>query len=230
MNEKKYQTSADKLIRSRRKTVSLEITPYAELIIRAPFWVSKQAITKIVRKKRNWILGKKEAAAARLKRKKELFFIDGGEFFFAGKTCYLNIVEEGKIRLNGAFLDFPRAFIKENPLEKLKKWYKKQAKTVIEKSCQVQVIKTGLQPKEIKISNARKRIASCGNQNKLSFSWRLIFAPPKVIDYVAIHELCHIKFKNHSREFWQQVDTYCPDYRKAKKWLKENPFNLYWPE
>lgn len=230
MNEKKYQISADKLIRSRRKTVSLEITPCAELIIRAPFWISNRAITKIIGKKRNWILEKKQAATARLKRKKKLFFINGGEFFFAGKTCYLNIVAEGEIRLNGAFLDFPCTFLENNPLEELKKWYKKQAETAIKKSCQVQAIKTGLQPKEIKISNARKRIAACSNQNKLSFSWRLIFAPPEVIDYVAIHELCHIKFKNHSRKFWQKVDSYCPDYRHAKKWLKENPFNLYWPE
>jgi hypothetical protein len=80
----------------------------------------------------------------------------------------------------------------------------------------------GLYPDRLRISNARFRWGSCSRDNSLSFSWRLAMAPSLIIDYVVVHELAHIKEKNHSRSFWALVETMMPDYRKHRHWLKEN--------
>jgi len=74
--------------------------------------------------------------------------------------------------------------------------------------------------KNIRISNAKTRWGSCSPKNTLSFSWRLILFPQDIIDYVVVHELAHIKHKNHSKMFWDYVKTICPDYLNKRKWLR----------
>jgi len=72
----------------------------------------------------------------------------------------------------------------------------------------------------LRITNARKRWGSCSVKGNLNFTWRLIMAPLQVIDYVVVHELVHIKEKNHSKNFWNHVSSYLPDYKQKRKELK----------
>ena len=74
----------------------------------------------------------------------------------------------------------------------------------------------------ISIRDQKTRWGSCSSKGNLSFSWRLILAPPKVLDYVVVHELCHRKEMNHSPRFWVLVESMIPDYKTHRKWLKEN--------
>ena len=74
----------------------------------------------------------------------------------------------------------------------------------------------------ISIRDQKTRWGSCSSKGNLSFSWRLILAPPKVLDYVVVHELCHRKEMNHSPRFWALVESMIPDYKTHRKWLKEN--------
>ena len=74
----------------------------------------------------------------------------------------------------------------------------------------------------ISIRDPKTRWGSCSSKGNLSFSWRLILAPPKVLDYVVVHELCHRKEMNHSPRFWALVESMIPDYKIHRKWLKEN--------
>jgi predicted metal-dependent hydrolase len=80
----------------------------------------------------------------------------------------------------------------------------------------------GLGYKSIKMSGARKRWGSCSATNNLNFSWRLIMCPPQCVEYVVVHELCHITHKDHSAAFWAAVAREFPTYRTALKLLKEN--------
>jgi len=81
---------------------------------------------------------------------------------------------------------------------------------------------TGLYPKKVKISNARKRWGSCGAKGTINIAWRLILFPQEVIDYVVVHELVHLVEHNHSRRFWHRVGQILPDYRVHKQRLREN--------
>jgi len=75
---------------------------------------------------------------------------------------------------------------------------------------------------KVTIRNQRTRWGSCSNLGSLSFNWRLVMAPPAVLEYVVIHELAHRKQQNHSKAFWQVVAQYYPDYKAVRVWLRGN--------
>lgn len=76
--------------------------------------------------------------------------------------------------------------------------------------------------KKIVIREQKTRWGSCSGRGTLSFNWRLMLAPPKVLDYVVVHELCHLLHMNHSKDFWNAVERVMPDYREYRNWLKEH--------
>lgn len=78
----------------------------------------------------------------------------------------------------------------------------------------------GVKPTGIKITSAEKRFGSCSGKNSICYSWRLMLYPPEAIDYVVVHELAHIKHKNHSKEFYCFIEKFLPDYKKREKLLK----------
>jgi predicted metal-dependent hydrolase len=80
----------------------------------------------------------------------------------------------------------------------------------------------GFQPGRIRITSARTRWGSCSSKGTLSFTWRLVMAPLEVVDYVVIHELAHLRVKNHSQVFWDSVAALMPDYKRHVTWLKKN--------
>ena len=86
---------------------------------------------------------------------------------------------------------------------------------------------TGGRYTRITIRAQRTRWGSCTSEGALSFNWRLILAPPRVLDYVVVHELCHLTHMNHSKDFWNAVARVMPDYREQEKWLKENGRRLF---
>ncbi|MFA6434685.1 MAG: M48 family metallopeptidase [Elusimicrobiales bacterium] len=80
----------------------------------------------------------------------------------------------------------------------------------------------GLEYKRVFIKDQKSLWASCSGRRNLNFNWRLAAAPPEILDYVVIHELCHLREMNHSKKFWDLVGKACPAYKIRKKWLREN--------
>lgn len=80
----------------------------------------------------------------------------------------------------------------------------------------------GLEYKKVFIKDQRSLWASCSARGNLNFNWRLAAAPPEALDYVVIHELCHLREMNHSRKFWAHVFAACPDYKAQRRWLRDN--------
>lgn len=78
----------------------------------------------------------------------------------------------------------------------------------------------GVNPRAVSVRDQRTRWGSCSNSGTLSFNWRLVMAPPEVLNYVVVHELAHMKVPNHSREFWAVVARYYPRYKECRLWLK----------
>jgi predicted metal-dependent hydrolase len=99
-------------------------------------------------------------------------------------------------------------------------WYRRQARLVLAERVAAYAWQTGLQPKKLRIGAARTRWGSCSSKGTLSFTWRLVMAPQQVVDYVVVHELCHLQVKNHSRDFWARVKAILPDYKQQVGWLK----------
>lgn len=107
-------------------------------------------------------------------------------------------------------------------LETLEKRYRNAARTQFEQRCAYYLPYTGGSYSSITVRDQKTRWGSCSSRGTLSFNYRLIFAPPAVLDYVVVHELCHLTHMNHSKEFWNLVGSVMPDYKKHRKWLKEH--------
>ncbi len=216
----------NKIVRSKRRTLALEISQDAGLIVRAPAKASLDYIEKIIQQKRDWILKKQGLALSRAKRFSPKKFVDGEDFLYLGDTYKLSIGEDcclpfafdGGFRLSRPYIASGR--------ELFTKWYTLKAHTMIQKRLKLYSHVTGLKYTKFSISGAKKRWGCCSVNGSLHFTWRLIMAPLKVIDYVVVHELTHIAVKNHSRAFWTKVSTIMPDYKHAKDWLRHNGFLL----
>lgn len=84
----------------------------------------------------------------------------------------------------------------------------------------------GVRPARVRVKDLRSLWGSCSARGSLNFNWRLLLAPPEVLDYVVVHELAHLAETSHSRRFWALVSEYCPEHRERRRWLKENGGSL----
>ncbi len=120
----------------------------------------------------------------------------------------------------------PIVLSKDPRLAVLEKQYKKAAADYFYQRVEHYIKQTGGGYSRITIRDQKTRWGSRSSNGTLSFNWRLMLAPPRVLDYVVVHELCHIHHMNHSKEFWAQVEQIMPDYKVYRKWLKENGSTL----
>jgi len=101
--------------------------------------------------------------------------------------------------------------------------YKEQAAELFSQRCAFYAARMGVSYKKIALTDASSRWGSCSPKGILRFHWKLVTAPPEVADYVVVHELAHLKELNHSKRFWDLVQKAAPDFRSAKKWLRDHP-------
>ena len=211
----------EKIIRSRRRTIGLEVTPAATLIVRAPLRAPAAYIEEVIRQKRSWILRKFDEMKQRpLSPCYE--YAEGEVFFFLGRAYPLHIVDHDSMTIECGERLYASRLLMPDIRNHLKRWYMKEARKEIQARCMWFSMKTGHVPATFRITDARHRWGSCTHNGGLNFSWRLIQAPPDIIDYVVVHELVHISQPDHSKKFWAKVQKILPDYVCRKKWLREN--------
>lgn len=107
-------------------------------------------------------------------------------------------------------------------LEAMERRYRRDARTKFENRVAHYIQITGGHYTSITIRDQKSRWGSCSSSGTLSFNYRLIFAPPIILDYVVVHELCHLTHMNHSRDFWDMVATVMPDYQVHRQWLRDH--------
>lgn len=209
------------IIRSKRKTIALVVGRDGSLIVRAPLRTPEKTIRELVRQKADWIARSQEQMRQNQPAQRQ--FSEGETLPLLGQHHPIKIVprqrasltlEGGEFRL--AEKNQPRA------CEAFTLWYKKKAAALLPARLEALAKKHNLRPKKVRISSARARWGSCNASGTISLTWRLVMAPPEVIDYVIVHELAHIPHPNHSKDFWNTVATLMPDYKKHLNWLKQN--------
>lgn len=129
-------------------------------------------------------------------------------------THYLEAVEQAARRPVSDLTDTQRAALEKRYIEAAREYFPKRV------TCFLPL--TGGSYERITIRDQKTRWGSCSAKGTLSFNWRLMLAPPAVLDYVVVHELCHLTHMDHSPAFWALVEQVCPDYRAHRKWLKEH--------
>ncbi|MFN2216487.1 MAG: M48 family metallopeptidase [Anaerolineales bacterium] len=208
------------VIRSKRKTIAIIIQKDGTVQIRAPKYAAKIQIQQFFQSKLGWLQSHQSKI---LNQQTPVYKYEQGEqFLFLGTKYPLELSNRYKkpLVLNGNFQLNNR---KEQDPEKIfTDWYRKKAREIFseraEKFSKLHSYNYG----KIRISSARTRWGSCSSKGTLSFTWRLVMAPMEIIDYVIIHELVHLKIKNHSSTFWNKVQELEPDYKRKRKWLKDN--------
>jgi len=214
----------NKLVRSKRKTLALIVETDGTLTVRAPLRMKETDIRRFIQVKQDWI--KRKQVKAWKDVVDSHHYADGEIFWYLGQGIPLRIVPVGKpaLDMDGSFRLIESA--RPNAESVFTAWYRKQARKVLTGRVEFFAREHGFKIGKIRISSARTRWGSCSTKNTLSFTWRLVMAPLDVVDYVVVHELCHLKEMNHSKTFWAQVEAILPDYKRRRKWLKDNGARL----
>jgi predicted metal-dependent hydrolase len=211
----------DKLIRSKRRTIALIIERDGTFTVRAPMRISHTAIETFIQQKSDWIIrARKKAISFQPIIGKQ--YIDGEKFLYLGSFFDLKLVglQKGPLSFDNGFTLRHAAQGKGEQI--FTRWYKERALEIISGRVRQYAQQHNFNPGQVKISSARTRWGSCSSDGRLNFTWRLVMAPLDVIDYVVVHELVHLRVKNHSSKFWKVVESIYPEFKKQKKWLREN--------
>jgi len=210
------------LRRAKRRTLTVTVTDDGRVIARAPLLLPKGAVDRFVAEKADWIRSRVAAA----KNRPAHAFTDGETLPFAGGMLRL-IVSDAARRVsysNGA-LTLP-AGTWDARREAVVRFYKRAAREVFSSRVQVLAEAMGVSPGPLRVSGARTRWGSCGKDDSINLCWRLLLAPPEILDYVVEHEVAHLDVRDHSPRFWALLAERCPSAREHEAWLRANGHTL----
>lgn len=214
---------------ARRKTMALKVN-HNGVSVHIPSRLPLKLATHFIKQKTDWIKLKLEQQAARLPTEK--YYRDGETFLFLGENCTLRLRQQEtalSVKKIDNYIDITGRLNRstETSIKKaLTHWYKQQAESYLTSQTQVWAEKTGLTPHSTTVKTYKARWGSCKITGEIQFNWKLILATPAVIDYVIIHELCHLIHHNHSAAFWQLVAHHYPNFKQTRQWLKDNGYRL----
>lgn len=171
------------IVRSRRKTISLEIKKDCRVVLRVPNRMPKRDIVRFLNEKQSWL-----------------------------EENYAKMVQRNKVRMAAK----AKYHLSDSKIHELAE----QAVEVVPKRVAHYAARMDVTYGRITIRHQRTRWGSCSSNGNLNFNCLLMLAPPEVLDYVVVHELCHRKYMNHSKQFWAEVAKVMPDYKKCERWLK----------
>lgn len=210
----------------RKKTISLQIGKSAELTVYAPCFTPVAEIDRFLKEKQDWI-DKALRRQSEIRHEEQSKTYQTGEcFYYLGRSYPLEAYFE-PLENQGVMFWNDRFFLNcpdNNAMRRhyFELWYKKKAEAYLPARVEHFSKLHNLTPAGVRITKASQRWGSCSSDNALAFSFRLIMAPPDVIDYVVIHELMHIRQKNHSSKFWRLVLEAMPQYSVHRRWLRDH--------
>ncbi len=219
--------------RRKRKTIGISITIDEGLKIATPLHLTERQIQEVIQKKASWILKKLDALEKLDTTKKE--YENGEKFLYLGKEYILNKIKISDMVMPRIDIEDTHIMIygssdtlaQKNMMKKIIiSWYIEQANHILPERMKLLCEKTKIYPEKVRIKDQRSRFGSCSTKRNINLNWRLIMAPMEVLDYVIVHELCHLNEMNHSKAFWALVESIVPEYKKHREWLKKNGARL----
>ncbi len=220
------------VIRSRRATADVIIERDGSVLVRAPETIPDERIEDLVEAKRFWIY-KNLAEWRDLNATKVLREYKSGEgFLYLGRSYRLSLVGEQEAPLllkNGRFR-LRRDLVDEGEIaaakEAFREYYMQRGRGRIATRVDYFAPKVGVKPAAVDVRELGNRCASCSPTAKLAFHWKCMMAPQTIIDYIVVHELCHLHYPDHTDAYWNEVDKVMPGYRERKEWLRKNGAGL----
>ena len=224
------------IVRSRRRKTSEIIVDAQNVIVRTPYDKSLEEINDIVRGKAKWIRTKQSEYKLATPEVVKPVFQKGSTLPYLGVNYPFRIVNGQKQNhssknvelVNGEFLIFSKSsrLSKKHIKSLYEEWLLEKAKYTFEQKTQRYCIELGFKPSQVIIKNLKNRWGSATKNNVININVNLLKAPEGVIDYIILHELCHMKIKEHSHHFWDLVHKFKPDYQEKIEWLRINGSGL----
>ena len=209
--------------RSTRKTAAIYVERDGTVTVKAPQAASEQQVQRLVERKLPWIY-RTQAKWSELNHEptgKE--FVSGETFYFLGQACRLDVasdVSEPLLLVGDRFvLHADRMYQAE---ELLRAFYRRAGYERLPGLIATHSQSMGVRPGRLRVWELNHRWASCSPAGNLNFHWRALGAPLDVLHYLVVHELAHLKERNHTPQFWQFVEMEMPGWREASDWLKSH--------
>lgn len=224
----------------RKKTMQVMICPPGEVFVSAPKHYSDRVVEDFLKKKSDWVI------------RKLRFFQNYSAHYpdpQAGRTGCLYLGQFYPLNLLEAHSRWGRIVFEDEQLTLeipgkvsiherksyiqsfLLKWFKARAVILLKERVEKYAGLIGVQPSAVFVRSPRRLWGSCHPVKRtLHFNWKILMAPLETLDYIVVHELCHIKVPNHSKKFWELVAKYVPDFEEHHAWLKLNGHRLVLPQ
>lgn len=213
------------ILYKRRKSIGIYVDIYGQIEVHAPKGAPMEAILPVLEDKWDWIIQKSQEMKARTEAPMEKVYDHGEVFLYLGVSypilISLNLEQHQDYVLFEQ--DKISVYVKEHNDEAvkqaLKSFYYQQCKALVETRIRVYQSEFKMKPRAIRIANDSSNWGTCNSKFELTFNWKLAMAPIEVIDYVVVHEMCHMIHLNHDRSFWRLVGKMLPDYERRSNWL-----------
>jgi predicted metal-dependent hydrolase len=209
---------------ARRETVSILVSPQQGVVLRAPAGVSKEKLANVVRGKAPWILRqlRRQRGFGRVAGKE---FVSGETFHYLGRQYRLRVVADAReVKLKDGWLQAPS----EHTRARVVAWYRQRAEERLVARTQLWATLMRLTVPRVLVRQQAMRWGSCDSMGNLRLNWRIVQAQMSLIDYVIVHELVHLRHRNHDASFWRELGRVMPDYEARRALLKLLGPELEW--
>ena len=217
------------IIRTERsKSASIEIEGDT-VKVTVPKNLSEQRIEELVKNRTVWIRQKLKIQTETI-RPKDKEYVNGETFSYLGRNYRLKCLSggSGETKLTNGYLtvclakDASGAAVEGCMRQSLQQWYQARALEKLKEKTKRYSAILGVSPQSVGVKEYKARWGSCSSSGDVTYNWRIIMAPHHIVDYIVVHELCHLLEHNHGPKYWKHVKNVIPDYKECREWLKVN--------
>ena len=230
------------VIKRKRKSICIKVDIEGNVSVITPLRVSEDIVLKLLKEKAQWIIHKQDEMSKICDKKIIRKFQNGSNFMYLGEEYPVHIINDKsykniRVCFGGRTLKSPydcQHFIiytntddEEIMKKAMEKWYRERTMEIVKKK--IKMYENCFEDKvtQIKVKEQKRRWASCTGKNAILFNWRCSMAREDVVEYIVVHEMCHFEYRNHSKDFWNRVESIMPDYKKRHEYLINNGINMY---
>ncbi|MBW3113641.1 M48 family metallopeptidase [Bacillus sp. MCCB 382] len=215
-----------------RKSIGIHLDRYGNLEVLAPKGTDEESVIRLLEENWDNILLKSNEIKERLNGPQLKTYQPGESFLYLGRSFPIEVhqnpdIEHDHVTLKGNILNVQVKEVEGEQIKQaLKRFYYQRCKAIVEKSISNHQPYFKTKPRAVRISDSQTTWGTCDGRRQLSFNWKLAMAPRDVIDYVVVHEMCHMVHLNHDRSFWRLVGKIVPDYKEKEQWLAKSSWKM----
>ena len=208
-----------------RTSIGITIDGYGDIVVLAPRKTSDERVFQVLENNWNQIQSKIKEMQKRMDGPQEKVYENNERFLYLGNNYPIKIVEDINIMHERVEIEewtlliYVKHLDNEKMKQLLKRYYYQRIKALVEERVSFYQSNFKTKPRSIRITDSKSNWGTCDSKFQLTFDWRLAMAPIEVINYVVVHEMCHMVHLNHNRSFWRLVGKIMPDYKEKEKWL-----------